>query len=395
MDIPVVKLNAIQVLGIACFGLVIGRFIKRILPALDRLNIPGSVLGGLVYAVAVLSLRDRVVNFDFDMVLRDILMIAFFTTVGMAASLRLLKIGGKRVAIFLAAAVIGLLAQMAWGAAAAKALGFPALMGIVPGAVSLTGGPATALAFGPLFEAAGVAGASALGLASAVFGIVASGLTGGFVGGYLVRKHNLTPDPAAEMPSNLALLEDKTDSSYLVNIISLAVAMALGSVLSAQFSAWKITLPAYIGSMILAGFLRNIDDATDWFKIDQERMEEIGGIALEIFIVMALLTLRLWELKNLALPVLGILIGQVILTIGLAWTLIFILMGRNYVAATMSAGYTGFMLGTTANAMACMNEIVRKFGPAPQAFFAVSIVGAFLIDFINALLINGALNLLR
>jgi len=396
VDIPIVKLNAIQVLGIACFGLVIGRFIKRLLPVLDRLNIPGSVLGGLVYAVAVLSLRDRLVNFDFDMVLRDILMIAFFTTVGMAASLRLLKIGGKRVAIFLGAAVVGLLAQMTWGAAAAKALGFPALMGIIPGAVSLTGGPATALAFGPAFEAAGVTGASALGLASAVFGIVASGLTGGFVGGYLVRKHNLTPDASAsDVPSNLALLEDKTDSSYLVNIISLAVAMALGSLLSAQFTAWQITLPAYIGSMIVAGILRNVDDAADWFKIDQERMDEIGGIALEIFIVMALLTLRLWELKNLALPVLGILIGQVVLTIGLAWTLIFILMGRNYVAATMSAGYTGFMLGTTANAMACMNEIVRKFGPAPQAFFAVSIVGAFLIDFINALLINGALNFLR
>jgi ESS family glutamate:Na+ symporter len=171
--------------------------------------------------------------------------------------------------------------------------------------------------------------------------------------------------------------------------------MALGSVVSAKFNEWQITLPAYIGAMITAGVLRNIDEVTHWFRIDQEQMAEIGSIALEIFIVMALLTLRLWELQNLVLPVFAILIGQTLLTIFLAWFVVFRLMGRGYAGAVMSAGFTGFMLGTTANAMACMGEVVRKFGPAPQAFFVVSIVGAFLIDFINALLINGALNFLR
>jgi ESS family glutamate:Na+ symporter len=396
VEIPVVKLSAIQVLGIACFGLVIGNAVKRLIPALDRLNIPTSVVGGFLYAAAVLALRGRVVNFEFDMVLRDILMIAFFTSVGMAASLRLIRIGGKRVAIFLAAAAGGLFAQLTFGALACWALGYPPLMGVVAGNMTMAGGPATALAFGPIFEQAGVAGASALGLAAAVYGIVAGGLTGGHVGGTLIRRHSLKPvDEHLEIPSDLQLISDPTDSSYLTNIIALSIAMALGSIVSAKFTEWEITLPAYIGAMITAGVLRNVDEVTHWFRIDQEQMAEIGSIALEIFIVMALLTLRLWELQNLVLPVFGILIGQTLLTIVLAWFVVFRLMGGGYVGAVMSAGFTGFMLGTTANAMACMGEVVRKFGPAPQAFFVVSIVGAFLIDFINALLINGALNFLR
>jgi ESS family glutamate:Na+ symporter len=171
--------------------------------------------------------------------------------------------------------------------------------------------------------------------------------------------------------------------------------MALGSVVSLGFAKWGLTLPAYIGAMLVAGVLRNLDDWLQFAGIDQHKMEEIGEVALELFIVMALLTLELWHLAQLAVPVLVILIGQVVLTVGLSWTVLYWLMGRNYTSAVMAGGYCGFMLGTTANAMACMNEITRKTGPAPQAFFAVGIVGAFLIDFINALLITQALNLLR
>jgi ESS family glutamate:Na+ symporter len=345
-----------------------------------------------------LTLRDRVVNLEFDLVLRDVLMIAFFTTVGMGASLRLLRAGGRTVAVFLGAAVAGLIAQIGWGAAAAKAMGFPILLGIIPGAVSLTGGPATALAFGPVFESAGVAGATAIGLASAVFGIIVSGLLGGFVGNFLIRRNGLAPVAIGGAPPTAVDIDSgpgERHGSYLDNIIALAAAMALGSLLSAWFQRMGFTLPAYIGAMIVAGLLRNIDDALQFIGIEQEKMDEIGTIALELFIVMALLTLQLWQLASLAAPVLAILAGQVVLTVALCWTLIFWLMGRNHTAAVMAGGYCGFMLGTTANALACMNEIVRKSGPAPQAFFAVSIVGAFLIDFINALLITQAINLLK
>ena len=395
---PTIQLTAIQVLGIACAGLFIGAGIKRLFPVLARLSVPGSVLGGLVYAVVSLTLRDRVVNFKFDLVLRDVLMIAFFTTIGMGASLRLLKLGGRRVAIFLGVSVLGLLAQITWGAGAAKAFGLPALFGVIPGAVSLTGGPATALAFGPVFEKAGVPGATAVGLASAVFGIVVSGLLGGFVGSFLVKRHRLEPEPSdrASLPAiDVDAGADEKHGSYLQHILFVGIAMALGSVVSLGFAQCGLTLPAYIGAMLVAGVLRNLDDWLQFTGIDQHKMEGIGEVALELFIVMALLTLELWHLTQLAVPVLVILIGQVVLTIGLSWTVLYWLMGRNYTSAVMAGGYCGFMLGTTANAMACMNEITRKTGPAPQAFFAVGIVGAFLIDFINALLITQALNLLR
>lgn len=395
---PTIELTAIQVLGVACLGLFIGAGLKRLFPVLERLSIPGAVLGGLVYSALSLLLRDRVVNLKFDLVLRDVLMMAFFTTVGMGASLRLLRLGGRRVAIFLGVAVLGLLAQIIWGAAAARAFSLPALFGVIPGAVSLTGGPATALAFGPVFEAAGVQGATAVGLASAVFGIVVSGLLGGFVGNFLVRRHQLQADPIEAKVSlgiNVDDSQGEKHGSYLQHILLIGIAMALGSLVSAAFKAWGLTLPGYIGAMLVAGVLRNLDDWLQLAGIDQHKMEEIGEVALELFIVMALLTLELWHLTQLALPVLVILIGQVLLTVGLSWTVLFALMGRNYTSAVLAGGYCGFMLGTTANSMACMNEITRRNGPAPQAFFAVGIVGAFLIDFINALLITQALNLLK
>ncbi len=398
MDVPTIKISAIQVLGLACFGLVLGNLLRRTFRFLERLSVPGSVLGGLVYAIIGVALRDRVCNFQFDLVLRDVLMIAFFTSVGMSASLRLLKIGGKRVSIFLFAAVLGLLAQMGFGSIAAKAMGLPALFGIIPGAVSLTGGPATALAFGPVFEQAGIAGATTVGLASAVFGIVASGLLGGFVGSFLIKRNALLPDANDKQLAPVLDVDagpSEKHGSFLENIIALGIAMALGSLVSAKFAAWGLTLPAYIGAMLVAGVLRNLDDAFQWIGIEQSKMEEIGSIALELFIVMALLTLELWHLAKLALPVVVILVGQVVVTVALSWTAIYWMMGRNYTAAVMAGGYCGFMLGTTANAMACMREITRKLGPAPQAFFAVSIVGAFLIDFINALLVTQALNILR
>src|SRR5262245_44762749 len=193
MDVPTWKLTAVHVLGLAGAGIVIGGGLRRAFPILQQLSVPRSVLGGLVFALGAWGLRGSVVRFEVDTSLRDLLMVAFFTTIGLGASLRLLKLGGRRVAIFLLATALGLVAQMVFGAGAARGLGRPPLFGIIPGAVSLTGGPATALAFGPELERAGVAGATTVGVASAVFGIVVSGMLGGFVGNYLVRRDKLAP----------------------------------------------------------------------------------------------------------------------------------------------------------------------------------------------------------
>ncbi len=392
--IPVLTLTSIQVLGLACFGIVLGGWIKRLFPFLDRVNIPASIAGGMVYAVAVFAMRDRVLNFEMDMAVRDVLMVGFFTTVGINASLRLVRTGGRLVLVFLAMAAVGLVLQNAVGIAIAKAVGLDPLIGMLAGSISLTGGPATALAFGATFEKLGVPSATVLGLASAIFGITIGGLISGYFGGRLIRRHGLRSsvvDPGVEV----AETEQAAESSLMSNVVVVGVSMGLGTLVSLGLEKLGMILPAYIGAMIVAAALRNIDDATGFARISPAWMDQIGTIALDIFIVMALLTLRLWELIHLAVPVLTILVAQLLLMAALCWSFLYRVMGRDYEAAVMSTGYSGFMLGTTANAMGCMQELVKKHGPAPAAFLAVSLVGAFLIDFCNALVVTQTINLLR
>src|SRR5689334_17407044 len=189
--IATIKVNAPEVLVLAAVGVLLGTWLKRRIPLLDRLNIPVSIAGGMIYALAVMALRDRVVNFEFDTVLRDLLMVAFMTTVGLGARVQLIREGGVKVIWLLALASVGALLQNALGMGVARAMGIDARLGILAGAVSLTGGPATALAFGPTFERMGVAGATTVAFASATFGIAIAGLIGGFIGGQLIRRHGL------------------------------------------------------------------------------------------------------------------------------------------------------------------------------------------------------------
>jgi glutamate:Na+ symporter, ESS family len=412
--VPVWKLNAVQVLALACFGAAAGVWVKRKLPVLDRLNIPASIVGGLIYAVLTLILRDRYLNFEMDLVLREILMIAFFTTVGMGASLRLVKEGGAQVLIFFVLATAGAVAQNLLGIGAAKLLGINPLLGIVSGSVALTGGPATALAFGSTFEKLGVTGASTLGLASATFGITAGGLLGGWIGASLIARYRLkaaqgaggsgtaqsealvyAADPSMVPATPMADESESEHSPLFQTLILIAVAMGMGSLIGSWFSSLGLILPAYIGAMIAAAILRNLDDHFHWLDISQHLVDLVGNASLYIFIVMALMTLRLWELVNLAGPVLIMLALQVALVWLMCVLLSFRLMGRDYESAVMAGGFCGFMLGTTANAMACMDVLVRKYGPAPRAFIVVPVVGAFLIDFTNALVITAMMNFFR
>lgn len=412
MEVPLVKLTAVQVLGLAAFGVAAGIWLKKRLPVLDRLNIPASVVGGLIYALVTLALRDRVINFDMDVVLRDILMVAFFTTIGMSASLKVVKQGGKQVLLFFGLATTGVLLENVVGVAAAKLLGIDPLIGLVAGSVTMAGGPATALAFGETFESLGLEGATSLGIAAAIFGIVAGGLLGGYAGGSLIRKHGLVPESEAGLtsaraedlaysssaeitPLRFAEERDEEKSTLLTNAVAVAIAMGLGTLIGTGLQNAGLVLPAYIGAMMCAAVLRNIDDHTGWLQLSQRQMDQIGNVSLDLFIVMALLALRLWEMLALALPVLIILGAQIALVLALSRWLVFRAMSRDFDAAVVSGGFCGFMLGTTANAMACMNELANRYGHAPRAFLVVSIVGAFLIDFTNALIITQCLNLLR
>jgi ESS family glutamate:Na+ symporter len=398
------KLNAVQVLALAAFGLVMGIWIKRVFSVLDRLNIPASIVGGLVYALLALGLRDRWLNLDMDMVLRDILMVAFFTTIGMSASLRLVREGGIQVLWFFVIATVGAVLQNVLGIGLAHVFGLDPLLGIVSGSVALTGGPATALAFGKTFEDMGVAGATTLGIASATFGITAGGLIGGHIGGSLIRRHGLIPvrRPVAPRPvsveqeTNGSNDDPESESSALMqSFIAIAIAMGIGTIISMGFERTGLILPAYVGAMIAAGVMRNLDDWWDFARISQVHVDRIGTISLNIFIVMALLTLRLWELVHLALPMIMMLVGQVALVWLMCALLCYRLMGRDYESAVMAGGFCGFMLGTTANAMACMGVLTEKYGPAPRAYIVVPLVGAFLIDFTNALIITAMANFFR
>jgi ESS family glutamate:Na+ symporter len=285
-------------------------------------------------------------------------------------------------------------------------------MGVICGSATQTGGPATALAFGPVFEQAGVSAATTVAVAAAIFGIISGGLIGGPVGTFLIEKNKLKKIRSKELnvPEIEAegvvedLLTRKREASagseeqgafvLLKSVVIILVAMWVGSWISQWFVSLGITLPAYIGAMLVAAVIRNLDDLTGLLGLEQKVIDDIGHVALNLFLVIALMTLELWELAGLFLPMLVILAAQVAM-VALVAQVVFRLMGRDYEAAVMSAGFCGFALGTTANAMANMKAIVERYGRAPRAFLVVPIVGAFFIDFTNALIITVFLNLFK
>ncbi len=398
--IPTLKLSAVQVLGLACLGVLLGGWLKRKVPLLDRLNIPVSIAGGMVFALLALLLRDRFVNVDADDVLRDMLMVAFMTTIGLSARLKLLREGGRQVVLLLVIGNVGAVLQNLLGMGLAKAMSLDPRLGILAGSVALTGGPATAIAWGGTFEQRGVAGAAAVGMASATFGIAVAGLIGGYIGGWLIRRHKLAskpsdagPGPALPANTDAGPVAQRTQSRLLTTAIVIGIAMGIGNLFSLEMKRLGILLPSYIGAMIVAAVIRNLDDRFGFAHISQPEVDSLGKIALYLFIVMALLTLRLWELAHLALPLVVILTAQVALCWLMCVTMSYWVMGRNYESAVMAAGFCGFMLGITANAIACMEELVEKYGPAPQAFLVVPVVGAFLIDFTNSMIITAMANL--
>jgi ESS family glutamate:Na+ symporter len=388
--------NTLAAAGVVLFG---GHAIQRRVPLLARYAIPAPVIGGLLVALAVTGLRASVhVAVSFDTTLQAPLMIAFFTAVGFGASLPLLRSGGPAVALFLAiASAVGLL-QNVVGEGVARLLGVPALLGVIAGSLTLMGGPATGLAFAPLFERAGVSGAATLAVASAMVGIVAGGILGGPIGSFLIERHRLraAPAPPLEPPAPRPLADGAAPPggrTLLRGVVTILAAMAIGSWISAGITALGLTLPAYIGAMLAAAALRGLDDAFGWLRLPHRLLEDLGHAALVLFIAMALMTLKLWELAGLALPLAIILAVQIVLTAVLSVWPTFRLMGRDYESALMSAGFCGFMLGTTANAMANMDALRDRHGPAPRAYFVVPMVGGFFVDFTNALLITAFLNL--
>jgi glutamate:Na+ symporter, ESS family len=401
------ELDLLQTLSVAVVLYFVGLQLRKRIGWLDRVNIPAAVIGGLLFTTFAMVTHARL-TIQLDTSAQSVLSVAFFTSIGMGASLALLRAGGLQVLTFLLFASVFAVVQNVVGMGIATAFGEHPLLGVTAGSVTLVGGPATGLAFAPVFERAGLAGAGALALAAATVGIVCGGLTGGPAGTYLTQRFRLRPggapaaDAEAELRAELApqaetiVVEVEREDNLLVrNLVVLALAMAVGSVVSRYIQSLGVTLPAYIGAMLVASVLRNVDDAGGWLQIDQRAMEFMGNVALNIFLTVALMDLKLWQLADVALPLLAILIVQVVLAVLVAITACFYLMGRDYDSAVMAGGFIGFVLGTTANAVANMRALVARFGPAPRAFLVVPLVGAFFIDFTNAIIITFFVNWLR
>lgn len=405
------ELKTLDTLAFGGVALLFGYALQRRVPVLSRYNIPPPVIGGLLVALAALIAHWQGTKlFSFSTAMQSPLMIAFFTSLGFGASLSLLRVGGPQVVTFLGMASVFAVMQNVAGMLIAQAFGLHPLFGVLSSSVTLTGGPATGLAFAPLFEEAGVPGASSVAVAAAMAGIVAGGLFGGPVATFLVERNHLrkgsktlarescartSVDPESDIVEQWTQPEELDVQVVLRNLIFLLAAMWIGSWVSAGVAALGITLPAYIGAMLLAAVMRNVDDATGWFGLSPRLIDTLGAVALSLFLVMALMTLQLWELAGLALPLLANLILQVALVIVVSCWPVFPIMGRDYDSAVMSGGFVGFMLGTTANAMAVMRAIVERYGAAPRAFLVAPLVGAFFIDFTNALVITAFLNFLR
>jgi ESS family glutamate:Na+ symporter len=408
------EFDLIHTLAFGGLALLMGYGLCRYVPVLGRYNLPAPVVGGLVVALITLVARQQGATlFTFDTTLQSPLMIAFFTTIGFGASVSLLRVGGPQVARFFLLATAFAIVQNLVGILVAIPFGLHPLFGVLAGSVTLTGGPATGLAFAPLFEEAGVPAASSIAVAVAMGGIVLGGLIGGPVSTYLIERNRprttppregrsvqgesreLTGVPPVEEPA-LSALEDEEASVFpiLKNLVAILVAMWIGSWISKGFAALDLTLPAYIGAMLVAAMIRNIDDATGWFGLSLRFINQFGAVALSLFLVLALMTLKLWELATLALPLITILFAQMVCVALVAAWPVFPLMGRDYESAVMSGGFIGFMLGTAANAMAVMRTLVERYGPAPKAFFVAPMVGVFFIDFTNAIIITIFLNIL-
>lgn len=392
------KFNMAETLAMAVILLLVGRFIKSKVSFFEKFFIPAPVIGGVIFSIITLIGHNTgSFMFSFEGSLKDLLMIAFFTTIGFAASFGMLKKGGIQVFIFLLVATGLVVIQNFAGVSMAKFFGLNPLLGIAAGSVPLTGGHGTSGAFGPVLESAGATGAMSVAIASATFGLVAGCMIGGPIAKKLMLKHKLVgnTEDSEIVYSDDTLLEDENktlDESLIFKaLVYIIISMGIGGFIGPVFKNFGITLPAYIGPMLIAAVIRNIFDSTKK-ELPMHAINVIGNISLQLFLAMALMTMRLWELAALALPLIVMLVVQTVIMALYAHFVTFRIMGRDYDAAVMATGHCGFGMGATPNAMANMESFTTVNGPSPRAFFVLPLVGALFIDFVNASIITLFIN---
>lgn len=388
--------NMAETLAVAIVVLLIGREVRKRIHFLQRFFIPAPVVGGVIFSILLLiGHSSKAFSFQFDGVLQSFLMLIFFTTIGFTASAKLLKKGGIGVLIFLITATVLVIAQDIVGVGLAKAFGLHPLLGLAVGSIPLTGGHGTSGAFGPVLEELGVNGALSVSIAAATYGLIAGCLIGGPVAKKLKEKYNLKPN----LDDEIKVIEEAeeegigvSESTLFDAVVIIALAMGLGSWIAPFLKQYGVVIPVYIGPMFMAAIIRNIYDATGK-TLPMPEIAITGNIALSLFLAMALMTLKLWELADLAIPIVSILLIQTIIMALYAYFITFNFNGKDYDAAVMATGHCGFGLGASPNAMANMEVFTKENGPSPKAFFVLPLVAALFIDFTNATVITFFMNM--
>lgn len=393
-----IQLDMYQTLAVAVLVLLLGNYLKKKIYFLQKFCIPAPVIGGLIFAIMTcICYVTGIAEFSFDDTLREVCMVFFFTSVGFQANLKVLKSGGKSLIVFLGLVIALIILQNLTAVGLAKLLNLNPLIGMCTGSIPMVGGHGTAGAFGPVLEDLNIKGATTICTAAATFGLIFGSLIGGPLGKRLIEKHSLLNTAANEDDSLLVEDEKKHErhtNMYADAVFQLILAIGVGTIFTMLLTKTGLTFPIYIGAMLAAALMRNICEYTGIATIHMGEINDLGGISLSLFLGMAMIILRLWELASLALPLVILLAAQVLLIIIFTYVIEFNIMGRDYDAAILVSGTCGFGTGATPNAMANMQAVCDQYVPSIKAYLLIPLVGSLFADFLNSLVITFFINLL-
>jgi len=389
-----ITLDLVATTAVAAILLMIGYWCIKHIKFFEKYCFPAPVIGGFAFALITWFLHSTgAASFKLDTTLQSPFMLAFFTTIGLGGSLALLKTGGRALIVYLVACWCLAVFQNTIGVVLAKGMGLHPLMGVMAGAVSMEGGHGAAAAFGPEAEAMGAAGAATVAIACATFGLIAGNMTGGPLARFIIDKKKVAikTDDAdmtdyAGMVAEQQAKETMNSKDFLFAATIILIMMALGIQVAAWVKGAKIPnffLPGYVGAMFGAIILRNLNDSQKWFTMNSRVISVISDICLGMFLSLAMMSLKIWQLADLALPLLVILLAQVAFIAAMSYFVLFRLLGSNYDAAVMCAGFMGHGLGATPNAVANMGAVSEHYGlRSTKAFLIVPLCGAVLIDLV-------------
>ncbi|MFA0086882.1 sodium/glutamate symporter [Vibrio sp. 10N.286.49.C2] len=398
-----ISVGTLESFLIAISVLFLGHLINSKLPALKKYNIPEPIVGGLIVAFIITIMHFNGINLEFSLPLQKTFMLMFFSTVGLAANYTQLLKGGAKVFLFLAVASAYIIVQNAVGVGMASALGLEPIMGLIAGSITLSGGHGTGAAWAQTFtDTFGIENTLEIAMASATFGLIIGGIIGSPVAQRLIDKNNFESeygrgnDTHERFPELVTYNEYEKDRVTAKKVIEMLFILLLCVTGAKYLHEWVnsfevswLMIPDFVYALFIGVFITNVCEVSKSYKVDAETIDILGTVSLSLFLAMALMSLQLWNIFDLAIPFLIILAVQSVILGCFAYYVTFRVMGKNYDGAVIAGGHCGFGLGATPTAVMNMGSIVNRFGPSPQAFMVVPIVGAFFIDIVNLIIIQG------